>query len=41
MIFQFRPALGLRFDAKQILGSRDYVRGDSAFSGSVGLSFRF
>ena len=41
VIFQFRPALGLRFDAKQILGSRDYVRGDTAFSGSIGLSFRF
>jgi outer membrane protein W len=41
VIFQFRPALGLRFDAKQVLGSRDYARGDSAFSGSVGLSFRF
>lgn len=41
VIFQFRPALGLRFDAKQVLGSRDYVRGDSAFSGSIGLSFRF
>jgi outer membrane protein W len=39
--FQFRPTLGLRFDAKQVLGSRDYVRGDSAFSGSIGLSFRF
>jgi outer membrane protein W len=41
VIFQFRPALGLRFDAKQILSSGDYARGDSAFSGSVGLSFRF
>jgi len=39
--FQFRPNLGLRFDAKQIVGNSNSALGDTAFSGSVGLSFRF
>jgi outer membrane protein W len=39
--FQFRPNLGLRFDVKQIIGSSSSILGDSALSGSVGLSFRF
>lgn len=39
--FQFRPNLGLRFDAKQIIGNSSSILGDSALSGSVGLSFRF
>jgi outer membrane protein W len=39
--FQFRPNLGLRFDAKQIIGSSSSILGDSTLSGSVGLSFRF
>jgi outer membrane protein W len=39
--FQFRPNLGLRFDAKQIIGSSHSDIGDNALSGSVGLSFRF
>jgi outer membrane protein W len=41
VVFQFRPALGLRFDAKQIIGNSGSVLGERAFSGSVGLSFRF
>jgi len=39
--WQFRPNLGLRFDAKKIVGSSSSILGDSALSGSVGLSFRF
>jgi outer membrane protein W len=40
--FQFRPALGLRFDAKQIMGSNGRsVAGDPDFKASLGLSFRF
>jgi outer membrane protein W len=39
--FQFRPNLGLRFNARQIVGNSHSVLGDSALSGSVGLSFRF
>jgi len=39
--FQFRPNLGLRFDAKKIIGTSNSVLGDSALSGSVGLAFRF
>lgn len=39
--FQFRPNLGLRFDAKRIMGTSNSVLGDSALSGSVGLAFRF
>jgi len=39
--FQFNPALGLRFDAKQIIGySRGYGTNPN-FKGSVGLSLRF
>ncbi|MEA2328904.1 MAG: hypothetical protein QOE68_3863 [Thermoanaerobaculia bacterium] len=41
VIFQFRPTLGLRFDAKQIIGNSGSVLGERAFTGSVGLSFRF
>ena len=39
--FQFRPTLGLRFDAKQTLGNGNSVLGDSSLNVSVGLSFRF
>lgn len=39
--FQFRPALGLRFDAKQIVGSNGSYMGDSDFKVSLGLNFRF
>ncbi|HEX9460107.1 MAG TPA: OmpW family outer membrane protein [Thermoanaerobaculia bacterium] len=39
--YQFRPNLGLRFDAKQTIGSSNSVLGDAAFSVSAGLSFRF
>jgi outer membrane protein W len=39
--FQFRPKLGLRFDAKQTFGNSSSVLGDGKFSGSVGLAFRF
>jgi outer membrane protein W len=41
VVFQFRPTLGLRFDAKQIIGNSGSVLGERAFTGSVGLSFRF
>jgi outer membrane protein W len=41
VMFQFRPTLGLRFDAKQVIGSNASIVGDAAFTGSVGLSFRF
>lgn len=41
VVFQFRPALGLRFDAKQVIGRSGTVAGDASFTGSVGLSFRF
>lgn len=40
--YQFRPNLGLRFDAKQTVGgSNSVLGGDAAFSASAGLSFRF
>ena len=39
--FQLRPALGLRFDAKQIVGTSRSVVSDPNFKVSVGLSFRF
>ncbi|MBV8546566.1 MAG: outer membrane beta-barrel protein [Acidobacteria bacterium] len=41
VVFQFRPTLGLRFDAKQIVGNSGSVLGERSFTGSVGLSFRF
>jgi hypothetical protein len=41
IVFQFRPTLGLRFDAKQIVGNSGSVLGERALTGSVGLSFRF
>ncbi len=41
--YQFRPKLGLRFDAKQIIGGgkNSILGGDAAFSVSAGLSFGF
>jgi len=39
--FQFKPALGLRFDAKQIVGSNRSYLGDPDFKVSLGLNFRF
>jgi outer membrane protein W len=39
--YQFRPNLGLRFDAKQTIGGGNSILGDAAFSASAGLSFRF
>jgi outer membrane protein W len=40
--FQFRPSIGLRFDAKQIIGTNSRsVAGDPDFKASLGLSFRF
>jgi len=40
--FQFKPTLGLRFDAKQIIGSSNPSYGsDPDFKASVGLAFRF
>jgi outer membrane protein W len=40
--YQFRPNLGLRFDAKQIIGEgRHSILSEAAFSVSAGLSFRF
>ncbi|HXH40234.1 MAG TPA: outer membrane beta-barrel protein [Thermoanaerobaculia bacterium] len=39
--FQFRPNLGLRLDAKKMVGSSRSVLGDSSLSGSLGLSFGF
>ena len=39
--YQFRPNLGLRFDAKQTIGGSNSVLGEAAFSVSAGLSFRF
>jgi len=39
--FQFNPSLGLRFDAKQIVGTNHSRVGDPDLKTSVGLSFRF
>lgn len=41
--YQFRPKLGLRFDAKQTIGGgkNSILGGDAAFSVSAGLSFGF
>ena len=39
--FQFNQRLGLRFDAKQVIGSRRSIIGDPKFKASVGLSLRF
>jgi outer membrane protein W len=41
--YQFRPKLGLRFDAKQTIGrgKNSILGGDAAFSIWAGLSFRF
>jgi outer membrane protein W len=40
VVYQFRPSLGLRFDAKQVLRNRENVA-DSSFNGSIGLAWRF
>jgi outer membrane protein W len=39
--FQFRPALGLRLDAKQTIGNGNPLIGGSALNVFIGLSFRF
>jgi outer membrane protein W len=39
--FRFNPALGLRFDAKQILSNRSDSVADQRFKASVGLNLRF
>lgn len=39
--FQFNPRLGLRFDAKQVIGSSRSIIADPKFKASVGLSLRF
>lgn len=39
VVWQFRPSLGLRFDAKGLLGNES--RFDSTFNSSVGLAWRF
>jgi Outer membrane protein W len=39
--YQFNPRLGLRFDAKQIIGSSRSIIDDPNFKASVGLSLRF
>jgi len=39
VIWQFRPALGLRFDAKVLLGNQS--RFTDTFNGSAGLAWRF
>jgi outer membrane protein W len=39
--FQFNPRLGLRFDARQILGSSRDFGADAKLQGSAGLSLRF
>ncbi len=39
--FQFNPRLGLRLDAKQILGSSGDIGADAKFKASAGLSLRF
>jgi outer membrane protein W len=41
LTFQFTPRLGLRFDAKQVIGRNDRVVADPALKGYVGLSLRF
>lgn len=38
---QFSPRLGLRFDAKQLIGSSHSIIADPKFKTSVGLSLRF
>jgi outer membrane protein W len=39
--FQFNPRLGLRFDAKQILGNSSDIGADTKLQASAGLSLRF
>jgi outer membrane protein W len=41
LVFQFNPRLGLRLDAKQVLGSDRSTVADPAFKVSAGLSLRF
>jgi len=41
IIFQFNPRLGLRFDARQILGSSRDIGADARLHASAGLSLRF
>jgi outer membrane protein W len=41
LVFQFNPTLGLRFDAKQVLGSDRSTVADPEFKVSAGLSLRF
>lgn len=41
LVFQINPTLGLRFDAKQVLGSRRSTVADPELKASVGLSLRF
>jgi outer membrane protein W len=41
VVFQFSRTFGLRFDAKQTIGSRPARIGDPDFKASVGLAFRF
>ncbi len=40
VVFKFRPSLGLRFDAKQVLRHRANII-DSNFKSSIGLAWRF
>lgn len=39
VVWQFRPALGLRFDAKVLLGNESHFT--ETFNGAVGLAWRF
>ena len=43
VVFQFRPDLGLSFEAKQLIGDNNgrAFRADPALKASVGLTFRF
>lgn len=42
IVFQFRPNLGLRLEAKQVIGDNSgALNGDPNFKASAGLSFRF
>jgi outer membrane protein W len=41
LVFQFNPTLGLRFDAKQVLGCDHSAVADPELKVSAGLSFRF
>jgi outer membrane protein W len=41
LVYQFNPVFGLRFDAKQVLGSNRSTVADPELKASVGLSLRF